>query len=99
MCHQLFVELLRGVVAHALLATVHCGNLENDGEIAAGLYGNGDHRDLKAEDLDLLFVQTKAVVHFSLYPLLKVDDKVDFFGVLDRAHAEQTLHVDDADGG
>ena len=43
---DLFGKLHRGVVAHFLVAVVHGGHLNDDGEIAAGLDRNGEGGDI-----------------------------------------------------
>lgn len=39
---QLFIEFLRGIVSHLLLAVIHRRDLKDDRKISTGLYGDRD---------------------------------------------------------
>ncbi len=95
--HQALIKLLGGVIAHLLLAVIHCRDLDDDGEVSSGHYGDGERGDIIAENIDPFVVKAESVVHLVLYPMLEVYDKVDLFGLLDRAHTEYTADIDDAD--
>ena len=86
-----------GIVAHLLLAVVHGGDLQNDGQVTAGLDGDGDGGDLQTQDVGGLLVQTQAVVHLALHPCFQIDDEVDALGHLDRAHTEEAANVNNTD--
>ena len=76
---------------------VHGGDLDDDGEVAAGLDGDGDDRHFEAEDLHILILHAHAVVDLLGIPQLEVDDEVDLLRDLDSADTEDAAGVDDAD--
>ena len=94
---HLLGEFHRGVVAHALLAVVDGRDLEDDGKVPAGRDGDGDRRDLHAENFGVLRLDAEPVIRLAVAPRDHVDDEVDVGAFLDRAHAEQLRDVDDAD--
>ena len=96
MAQKIVVKFLGGVISHTLLAIVHSGNLQNDGKVTAGANGNGDGRHVDAKNIDGFFVHTKAVIHFALHPVFKLNDEVDFFGFLNRTHTKQAAYVHNA---
>ena len=51
-------QLLRGVIAHALLPVVHGGALNDDGKVPPGLDRHGGHRQPDAEDPVIAFSTT-----------------------------------------
>ena len=91
--HQSCVKFLGGVVAHLLLSVVHRRDLKHDGKVSSGTYGDGDGGNFDAQKVHRLLVDSEAVIHFSLYPMLKIDHKVDLSGHADTAHAEETANV------
>ena len=95
--HQLFVELQRGIVAHALLSVVHGGNLQNDGKVSPRANGNRNTGDIDAEDVNGLLLHAEAVVHLALHPIFKLDHKIHTLGVLDRSDTEEATDIHDAD--
>lgn len=91
------LQLLRGVEAHLLLTVIHRCNLDDNGEVTAGLYRNGQARNRDIEDGGRLAVHAETVVLLAVLPRLEVDDKLNLFGHLDRADTEDTANVNDAD--
>ena len=94
---HLLGEFHRGVVAHALLAVIHGGDLKDHGKVPSGGDRDCDGRDLHVENLGVLRLHAEAVIGFAVAPRDHVDDEVDVGAFLDRAHAEQLRDVDDAD--
>ena len=97
MAVDLLRELRRGVVAHLFLAVVHGGDLQNDGEVAAGADGDRNGRDLHAQQVHILLLKAETVEDLLIADRNDVHDEVHGGFVLDGSHAEQLCHVDDAD--
>ena len=93
LAHQMLVEFKRGIIPHPLLAVVHCRNFKYNCKISSGTNRNSDGRDVYSQDIHGFIVDSKSVIHFSLYPRLKIYNKVDFFCVLNRTYAEKTLDI------
>ena len=66
LCHKAVIELLGGIVSHLLLAVVHRRDLDNDGHVTSGGYGNGERGELDAEDLAGLVVKAEAVIELAV---------------------------------
>ena len=59
---HLLGEFHRGVVAHALLAVIHGGDLKDHGKVPSGGDRDRDGRDLHVEDLGVLRLHAEAVI-------------------------------------
>ena len=97
----MFVDLLRkfggGVVAHLLLTIVHGSHFQNHCQVTARSDGNGQRRNLDAQNIGILVFQTQTVIGFAVPPGNDVDNQVNISAVLDGSHTEELGHVDDAD--
>ena len=69
-------EFLGGVVAHAALAVVHGGHLQDHGQIPARGDGNGVQGQLDPQQLVEVVLQAQAVVDLLIVP---GDAKEDLF--------------------
>lgn len=50
--------------------------------------------DAQTQNIRVLVVHAKAVIHLTLYPLLQIDNHIDTFGFFNRAHTKDTAHID-----
>ena len=89
-------EFLGGIVAHFLKTEVHCRYFKYYSQVSTGAHGYGERRYLDIKNLLIFGVKAHSVVHFALYPRLKLNDKLDFFAFLYRAGTEYTTHVDNS---
>ena len=86
---KLAEQVLGSVVAHLLLAVVHCRNLQNNGKVSAGAHGDGEHRHLYSENSCIVIIYTHTVVGLFGVPQLHLNYHVDFFCELYCAHTEK----------
>ena len=91
--HKTLVEFLCRIISHSLLSVVHRGNLDNYRKVSTGGYGKGDARNLDAEYIRSLVVESETVVHLVVLPGLEIDDEIDLLGLLYRSHTEEAANV------
>src|SRR5699024_63033 len=82
---------------HFFGAKVYRGGLHDDSQIAARTDRNGVADHCIAEELDIVLLQTEAVVIRLSVPVLHADDHVDAGVQHHTLHAEQALYIHDTD--
>src|SRR5437868_5960605 len=97
LARQLFLEVLRRVVALQLEQVVARGHLDDGGEVASGAHGNDEQRHFRVEDAVLLLLDAETIVLDAVVPLDQLDDHLDLLAIAHGRDAEQVLDVDDPD--